>query len=65
MRPKLEAGQLWQVRGWGKVGTFLLLEKQRLGAEQDRWLTLLIDEGRSCFLWDDFAKDERYATRIM
>lgn len=63
MSPKLEAGQLWEVRGWGKVGTFLLLE-ERPGVELSKWLALLIEEGRSSFLWSDFAKDERYATRI-
>ncbi len=66
------AGQLWEIRGWGKQGLFLLLER-RVGTYLDRdgyerpdwqWLALCVDTGRAIELWEDFADDPQYASRV-
>ena len=73
MKPKLASGQLWEIHGWGKTGLFLLLEKQvmveldRDGYEHPRagWLSLCIDSGKACHLWNNFADNPEYVTRVV
>ena len=70
---KFEAGQLWEIRGWGKAGLFLLLERRiatdldRDGYEHQRWswLALCIDSGKTCQLWENFAHNPEYVTRVL
>jgi len=70
---KFEVGQLWEIRGWRKTGLFLLLERcirtdlDRDGYEHQRWawLALCIDSGKTCHLWENFAHDPEYVTRVL
>ncbi len=64
MKQKLEPGQVWEVRGWGKVGTFILVERHRKRGEMSRWTALCVETSKSVELWNDFADDEEYATKV-